>query len=76
MEDALLRASRSGHAEQVAAILCAGGPNVIRKEAWSLYRTLSSVRLCWELEEPNGPTREKLHGYLAHEPPPPHRALQ
>ena len=32
-----------------------GGRHVIRKEAWSFYRTRSSVRLCWELEEPKGP---------------------
>jgi len=29
--------------------------DVIRKEAWPFYRTISGVRLCWELEEPNGP---------------------
>jgi len=40
--------------EPVAAILCTGGPDVIRKEAWPLYRTISGVRLCWELEEPKG----------------------
>ena len=28
---------------------------MIRKEAWSFYRTISGVRLCWELEEPEGP---------------------
>ena len=28
---------------------------MIRKEAWLFYRTISGVRLCWELEEPNGP---------------------
>ena len=28
---------------------------MIRKEAWSFYRTSSVVRLCWELEEPEGP---------------------
>ena len=28
---------------------------VIRKEAWSFYRIISGVRLCWELEEPKGP---------------------
>ena len=28
---------------------------MIRKEAWSFYRTISGVRLCWELEEPKGP---------------------
>ena len=32
-----------------------GGVDVIQKEAWSFYRTLSGVRLCWELEEPQGP---------------------
>jgi len=39
----------------VAAILCKGGLDVIRKEAWPFYRTISGVRLCWELEEPKGP---------------------
>ena len=34
------------------AIPCTGGPDVIQKEAWSFHRTGSSVRLCWELEEP------------------------
>jgi len=33
----------------------APGPCVIRKEAWPFYRTISGVRLCWELEEPKGP---------------------
>ena len=33
-----------------------GGLNVIRKEAWLFYRTSFGVRLCWELEEPKGPT--------------------
>ena len=28
---------------------------MIRTEAWSFYRTISGVRLCWELEEPKGP---------------------
>ena len=28
---------------------------MIRKEAWTFYRTSSGVRLCWELEEPKGP---------------------
>ena len=32
-----------------------GGPDVIRKEAWCFYRTISGVRLCWELEEAKGP---------------------
>jgi hypothetical protein len=31
-----------------------GGPDVIRKEEWSFYRTISGVRLYWELEEPKG----------------------
>ena len=30
-------------------------PKKARKEAWSFYRTISGVRLCWELEEPKGP---------------------
>jgi len=38
-----------------AAILCTEGLDVIRKEAWSFYRTSSGVRLCWEFEEPKGP---------------------
>ena len=42
-----------------AAILCTGGLDVIRKEAWSFYRTSSGVRLCWELEEPKGPKGPK-----------------
>ena len=29
--------------------------DVIRKEAWSFYRTISGVRLYWGLEEPKGP---------------------
>jgi len=32
-----------------------GGLDVIRKEAWRFCRTSSSIRLCWELEEPKGP---------------------
>ena len=28
---------------------------MIRTEAWSFYRTISGVRLCWELEELKGP---------------------
>ena len=31
-----------------------GGPDVIRKEAWPFYSTIFGVRLCWELEEPQG----------------------
>ena len=37
------------------AILCTGGLDVIRKEAWTFCRTISGVRLCWELEQPTGP---------------------
>ena len=38
------------------AILCTrGGLNVVRKEAWLFCRGTSGVRLCWELEEPEGP---------------------
>ena len=37
-----------------AAILCTGGLDMIRKEAWPFYITISGVRLCWELE-PKGP---------------------
>jgi len=40
---------------RVATIFCTGGFVVIRKEAWPFYRTISGVRLCWELEEPKGP---------------------
>ena len=49
---------------------------MIRKEAWSFYRTSSGVRLCWELEEPKGPKKkvgqtsmslETVQGYLTHE---------
>ena len=46
------------------AVWCTGGLDVIRKEAWSFYRTISGVRLCWELEEPEGP--KGIQGYLAH----------
>jgi hypothetical protein len=44
----------------LAAILCTEGLDVIRKEAWSFYRTISGVRLCWELEEPKGPKGRAL----------------
>jgi len=46
------------------SILCIGGPGVIRKEAWPFYRTISAVRLCWELEEPKGP--KGAHGASFH----------
>ena len=29
-----------------------GGLDVNQKEAWSFYRAISGVRLCWELENP------------------------
>jgi len=35
--------------------------DVIRKEAWPFYRTISGVRLCWELEEPKGPKGPHQH---------------
>jgi len=38
-----------------AAMLCKGGLDVIRKEAWSFYRIIFGVRLYGELEEPKGP---------------------
>ena len=38
-----------------AAMLCSRGLDVIRKEAWSFYKNISGVRLCWELVEPKGP---------------------
>ena len=31
---------------------------MIRKEAWPFYRTISGVRLSWELEEPEGPKKD------------------
>ena len=46
-EDTLLAGS--------AAVICTRGLDVIRKEAWSVYKTISGVRLFWELEEPKGP---------------------
>ena len=36
----------------VLVLMMFGGPDVIRKEALPFYRTISGVRLCWELEEP------------------------
>ena len=32
-------------------LLVGGGLDVIRKEAWPFYRTISGVRQYWELEE-------------------------
>ena len=42
---------------------------MIRKEAWSFYRTISGVRLCWKLEEPKGPEgscKQTLLGLVNH----------
>ena len=36
---------------------------MIRKEAWSFYRTIFGVRLCWELEEPKGPNKQTRVGW-------------
>ena len=49
-----------------AAILCTGGLDVIRKEAWPFYRTSAGVRLCWELEEPKGPNGLPRDAHLLH----------
>ena len=35
---------------------------MLLKEAWSFYRTIFVVRLCWELEEPEGPARDRPKG--------------
>ena len=40
-------------------ILFTGGPDVLRKEAWSFYRTSSGVCLYWEVEVPKGPKGPK-----------------
>ena len=40
---------------------------MIRKEAWSFYRTISGVRLCWELEEPEGPKGKQFCAILTTE---------
>ena len=51
-------------ATHTLAPLGTGGPDVIRKEAWPFYRTLSGVRLWWELDEskgPKGPYRPDTH---------------
>ena len=42
-----------------------GGPDVIRKEAWSFHRKKSGVRLCWELPEPKGP-KGQVHVCKSH----------
>ena len=53
--------------QPVAALLCTGGPEGIRKEAWPFHRTISGVRLCWELKDLKEPKRpwSKLHEFLA-----------
>ena len=56
VQDLILTNSASReHLTGSAAILCTGGLDVIRKEAWSFYRTISGVCLCCQLEEPEGP---------------------
>ena len=42
------------------AIFCTGGLDVIRNEALTFYRTISGVRLCWELEEPREPHLRRI----------------
>ena len=54
LEDSLLAGS--------AAILCTGGLNMIRKEAWSFYRTIFGFSLCWELKEPLS-CRESIYAF-------------
>jgi len=46
---------------QIPTLPSPGGLNVIRKEAWLFCRTNSGVRLCWELEAPNGPKGPSHH---------------
>ena len=53
-------------------------PDVIRKEPWPFYRTISGVRLCWELEQPKGPKGPYSDISLVRNTPPPlghHMAL-
>ena len=50
------------------AILCTGGLDVIRKEAWPFCRTSSGVRLCWEIEEPKGPKESLAAGHHSSTP--------
>ena len=45
----------SGATGRRGARCSTGGPDVIRKEAWSFYKIISGARLCWELEEPRRP---------------------
>ena len=48
----------------LVAILCTGGLDVIRKDAWHFYRKISGVRLCRELEEPKGPKGRSVIHFL------------
>ena len=41
---------------------------MVRKEAWPFYRTISGVRLCWELEEPKGPEGSPLRDTVYRDP--------
>ena len=50
----LIQSTKAPKHQSQLPILCTGGPDVIRKEAWRFYRTISGVRLCWKLEEPEG----------------------
>jgi len=52
-----VRALDPGVVRMILEEVCTVGLDVIRKEAWPFYRTISGVRLCWELEEPKGPKR-------------------
>ena len=52
-----------------AAILCTGGLDVLRKEAWPFYRTISGVRLYWVLEQPKGPKGQPPPGTTNAEKP-------
>ena len=55
-----MRRPKKIHLSLVSAFLSVQvGLDVIRKEACSFYRTISGVRLCWDLEEPKGPKGPK-----------------
>ena len=43
----------------------AGKLDVIQKGAWPFYRTISGVRLYWELEEPKGPKGQDVSAVVA-----------
>ena len=63
-----------------AAVLCTGGPDVIRTEVWPSYRTISGVRLCWvsknlkDLKDPfsprGGPVLYRGTSLIRDSPPP------